>query len=260
MYEIKKWCLYEDWKKLFKLQAERTLALAPIPYKIWENIFTFKENLIRDIVYFYKLTWYAPTWEHLNNLQEYVSDLYSWRSKKVKDLTYNWTFFTPKDYCEFFFQEVNGYFDKNIEVYDLFSGIGSLASEFVIHDTNFYVRTFEIDKQFIDFQKFYLDGYSCSFFNEDVLEYNFEWVKQIIANPPFGKGFDFDVFTKLVNILDKDGIMALILPWNFYDKFSEMKKWKPLFEQVELIREIDWLNFEFKATKASTSIFIFRKL
>ena len=251
MKEIIKKKIMSDWEVIGQIQATRTLALSPIAI----NGYNVKE--IKDIFKFWiDFAWYTPTWEYIEKFEDFIfwlESIYSYRQTKHKNLWENGTFLTTKKDSLEFMEYAKRYLDKNVIVYDLFCWMGSLWVPLSEHWYN--VKFVDKNETFTD-----ILTYWCYISrNENILyDYN-ETAKQIIANPPFGAWFDFEVFSKLIQLLETGWVMILILPNNFYEKYRNVKKFNSLFDKINLLDEHK-VDFNFTATKIKTSIFVFEKL
>lgn len=251
MKEIKWNKIFSDWEVIWKIQATRTLALSPIQID-WYNV---KE--IKDIFKFWiDFWWYTPTGEYIEKFEDFIfwlESIYSYRQTKHKNLWESGTFLTTKKDSLEFKEYAKRYLDKNTVVYDLFCWLGSL---WVPLSQDWYnVKFVDKNETFTDI----LNYWNYDVKNENILyDYN-ETVKQIIANPSFGAWYDFEVFSKLIDLLESGWVMILILPNNFYEKYRNVKKFNPLFDKVNLLNT-HLVDFNFTATKVKTAIFVFEKL
>ena len=262
MKEIIKKKIMSDWETIGQVQAPRTLALSPIEIK------GYNVKEIKDIFKFWiDFVWYTPTWEYIESFEDFIfwlENIYSYRQTKFKWLWENGTFLTNKNDSLEFMEYAKRYLDKNTVVYDLFCWLGSL---WVPLSQDWY------NVKFVDKNETFTEMLAYGWYNsrnENILwwyvnqawtrfEFYEETAKQIIANPPFGAWFDFEVFSKLIDLLESEWVMILILPNNFYEKHRNIKKFNPLFDKIKLLDEFK-VDFNFTATKVKTSIFVFEKL
>lgn len=234
---------------------------------------------IQDCIKFKEEKWIFPFSDNPWENDEWIYNFYVEYFKKFKSWLADNAFFTPLSYASDIKRIYNNYFWINTpqnkeSILDAFCGIWNLTLWY--YDN---VEAFDINTEFLEVCEYKNNKnneriknniltplrYETAQFNAFNFDYDtrkfsvnklWKTYNCIISNPPFGKYrwwiIDKAVIEFFEKHLNKDWILIVILPNNFYEKYEKF------MSGFELLRTGWEVNFDY--TWISAKIFVFKKI
>lgn len=225
---------------------------------------------VQDCIKFKEENWIFPFSDN-PKWTDWIYDFYVEYFKKFKN-TANNEFFTPLWYQEEIRKIFNSYFWINTDepvILDAFCWIWNLTLWY--YDK---VEAFDINEEFLELCKYKNDfnnqenklnlRYETANFNAFNFDYDsrkftvnelWKTYNCIISNPPYWKYRGSVIDKTLIEFfqlhLNQNWILIVILPWNFYEKYSKFLTW---FELLET-----WWEVRFDYTWMVAKIFVFKR-